>query len=810
MELTFLQAKVGRLSKTVRPDAIEPYPLAAQFRSHSTTAHTLDDFAAALRAHANRGHCLHVGNLLAELTSWGKRASLADRNSDTQWLVLDIDGLHVTNHISTPVSADDFSELADYVVTQLNIPELYDVSFIAQASTKLGLNPGIVSMHLFYMLDAPIAPGLIKSWLKHANLSNPTLATQIRLTASSHALSFPLDISCADPGRLIYIAPPVFHGVTDPFADPDDRITVVRKDKESIKTSDLRDIEPSDRLEKRLKAQLREAAGYNPREAARIKRVTINGETVELLMNPAPGLLKPAFTQRGFCYYNLNTGDSNAYYHPEFRPDVIYNFKGEPAFRWADVDKHGYDAYRKQYAEQIAKTDPVNTFVVINQHDDAVYKVWHDHENRRVTCVRSDRNQVEDFYTEYGKLVPDYLPTWNIEYNPPADYQVDYTGQSINTFSPSDVMRDGIVTVAGEPLNLDSPGAIARVCPAIWFTLDHVTGNDRESLARFINWIAFILQQRRKTETAWVFQGVEGTGKGTLYDEILSPLLGKPNVTMKQTLALNDQFDAWRKDKLLVCFDEFQVSNDKAGQALISRLRNWITEERASIRAMRREGYDTALFENYIFFSNMHNMLPLPDTDRRYNICPRQDRRLKDVCDTYELYSAIRNEIKAFGSLLHCWEVNNAAAQTCMNNAAKQIARDASRTMAEEFAHAIKTNNLDYFLQLTETLHDTVSADQILNMDRARRTVSELVRSRIAPTCIATADLANLYNTLHSQNMGVAAFSKMMARFGLHAERFLQGQTRLRGITVQLSNSTLDESELNALAPSLRTLQAIA
>jgi len=36
--------------------------------------------------------------------------------------------------------------------------------------------------------------------------------------------------------------------------------------------------------------------------------------------------------ERGFVYFNLNGGDSWAYYHPENNPDYILNFKGEPAY----------------------------------------------------------------------------------------------------------------------------------------------------------------------------------------------------------------------------------------------------------------------------------------------------------------------------------------------------------------------------------------------------------------------------------------------------------------------------------------------
>jgi hypothetical protein len=39
--------------------------------------------------------------------------------------------------------------------------------------------------------------------------------------------------------------------------------------------------------------------------------------------------------ERGFVYFNLNGGDSWAYYHPIDNPTFIRNFKGEPMYRTA-------------------------------------------------------------------------------------------------------------------------------------------------------------------------------------------------------------------------------------------------------------------------------------------------------------------------------------------------------------------------------------------------------------------------------------------------------------------------------------------
>jgi len=809
IELTFLQSKIGRLAKTVRPTGIDNYPLAAQFLSHHINATTLDEFAAGLRHHANLGHCLHVGNLNTPFTEWTRRAGAANRNAASSWFVLDIDNLKLPFIPTKPIGAEQFAEIADSVMQNLGISELFDVSYIAQASTKLGLSDDTISMHVFFGLSEPTAPIQIKTWMKSLNLNNRTLRNSITLSTNGHALKWPLDVACADPGRLIYIAPPIFHGVADPFQSADARIIAVHKRHQFLDAEVVREATISQRAEKQIRAQLREAAGLNPRENPHMRTVVMNGERVELLLNPAPGVLRLSHKARGFCYYHLNDGTSAAYYHPENRPEVIFNFKEEPAMRWADIDPKGYAAYCEENAEAIAEADPIATFMVIDRDTDQVYKVWHNHEAKTVAVVASDKTRVEDFYTENGKIPPDFLPTWTIEYNPPAEYRVDYNGKTINTFRPSALMQRGIVEIPGEPLNIASASIVSKLCPSIWFTLDHVAGNDRDCVARFLNWLAYIMQRRNKTQTAWVFQGVEGTGKGTLYDEIISKILGDDNVTMRRSVNLADQFDAWRKSKLLVAFDEFQVENNTAGRALISTLRNWITEERASVRAMRREGADTNLFENYVFFSNMHNMIPLPESDRRYNVCPRQDRVLSAICDTNELYAAIRNEVQAFSSLLLSWELDENAVRVCLNNSAKQLAREASRTMPEEFVAALSQGNLDYLMQLIDANRNNTGHEDILSLDHAQRTLRELIRHRHTERTYAIADLCNLYNVLYTQKMPVIGFSKMISRLGLKSERVKLDGTQLRGCRLQMNKTELSDDELDAIALTASHLHAV-
>lgn len=800
LSLTFLEAKVGSLRKTVTPDGITPYPNAAQFKSHIEAVATPEQFHAAIVAHANKGHCLHIGDLLTDLPDWGRRAGLANRNSNLHWIVIDIDGIRGIQ-IETPLTPERLQNIATQVIAIIGHPAFAHTTCVVQASTKLGLDGHHTSLHLFYLLDGPVHSPQLKNWLRNLNVTSPALATNIRLSSNGHALCFPVDISCADTGRLIYLAPPVFNGVADPFTDADHRFVICKRDSNTLPAADILRTVPNDRAANRIKSELRAAAGFDPREREKLRTLMINGDQIHLLLNPAPGIMRPTTTARGFCYYNFNDGDSSAYYHPEGRPDIIFNFKGEPAFRWQDVDPTGYETYCTANAEMIARVDPINVFMIINKPDDKIYKVWHDHSTMNITTVKSSREAVTDFYTEYGKIEPTFLPTWTIEYNPTVLYQADYTGKTINTFVPSIFMKDGITTPIpnnGE-LGPDDAPYIASQCPHIWFLLNHVSGNSDTELLHFINWLATLLQCRRKTQTAWIFQGVEGTGKGSLFDAILKPLLGAGNVSMKNNQDLEDNFDAWRVDKLLIVIDEFKIAPGARSEQLLSKLRHWITEEDSSVRAMYAMGKDANLYDNYIFYSNNHNMVQIPESDRRFNVCPRQEVPLKLVCDTDQLHAGIDAELPLFSSLLHAWRYDKVQARTCLRNNAKDIARRASYTSADEFAIALYDGDLDFMLQMLEVI-TTPEACQLLAHADAQATVMDMVRNRHNSAWFASTSLCTLYNVMFDQCLSTIGFGKMLQRRGTMAERFTDADgMRKRGFLLRMHKTTLTNAELDEL-----------
>lgn len=803
INLTFLEAKIGRLAKTVSPAGIEPYPNAAQFISHTDIVSSLGDFATKIRERGNAGHCLHVGGLIKPLAEWGRRAGLADRNTPLRWVVIDVDAIHI-DRTTTALDATTFRDIAEDVIAQLQIPELNTTSCVAQASSKMGLTDKTVSMHLFYLLDKAVASPTLKIWLKNLNIESRYLKSNVRLSSNGHSLIWPLDVSSIDSGRLIYIAPPVFSGTANPFRSNNDRVVVLHKANAFLSADTVLQATPTAIRENKLKNTLRELAGLAPNEKPKLRTMTIGGERHELLLNPAPGAMRPHAIARGFCYYNLNEGDSGAYYHPEGKPDIVFNFKGEPAFRFEDVDAQAYQTYCDANQDAIAKATPMTQFMVVNQRDDQIYKVWHNREENTVSVVRSRREQITDFYQEYGMLEPEFLRTWQIDHWPQESYLIDYPGQTINLFVPSELMKAGQTRAYDTRPNYTDPTSIRESCPNTWFLINHVLGNGAAEITHFINWLAAIVQKRSKNGSAFILQGTEGTGKGTLYETILTPLLGAHNMTMKTNSDIADAFTGWRRGKLLVCFDEFEVANNTAGRKQLSTLRGWISEPRQSIREMHQEGRDYTLYDNFIFFTNQFNMLPIPEKERRYTICPRQETKLEELCNTEKLRQDIAAELAQFSCMLHAFEVDDDQLKRCLNNEAKSIARESAATMAEEFIIALKSGNLDFMMNIFECVTHN-DPNNILNLDNARRTVIDMTRSRQSTQYFSVADLCGLYNAMFDQRLAPFAFGKMLSRHGMPGGRYGVGSERKRGYPLKMEHSTLRKSEIDEFLTNQRS-----
>ena len=126
-------------------------------------------------------------------------------------------------------------------------------------------------------------------------------------------------------------------------------------------------------------------------------------------------------------------------------------------------------------------------------------------------------------------------------------------------------------------------------------------GDDEACVNAFLNWTAFIWQLGRKPQTAWVFHGRTGTGKGMLF-RVLRALFGRQALTFSGEL-LSDRFNGRLAQAQLLLIDEIDSDQIDKG-SLAAKLRSWITEETLPLRGMRVEAAEIPSFFGVILASN--------------------------------------------------------------------------------------------------------------------------------------------------------------------------------------------------------------
>ena len=326
MNLHFLSASVP-LTKTIEklPDGTllkSPYPNAYHVTSHDEAVTNIADFHAAVVKHAALGHCLLKGNLTRPLVD-ESRAGTTVTGDASQWICLDIDGLPAT--YGTPAAPVTPQAL-------LSVLGLGDVSHVLQWSASQGINGPALRLHIFMLLTAPVPAPILKQWLVQLNHTTPLLNDSMGLTKTGNSLTWALDITACQNDKLLYIAPPTLKGLKNPLGRTP-RISLVQRTLPALTFPSSTNTTKANQLltEARIH-ELREAAGLPPRKFA--YKVVKN---TEVMLKPEQCEITDTRTERGFVYFNLNGGDSWAYYHPEDRPDVIYNFKGEPNYLTKDL-----------------------------------------------------------------------------------------------------------------------------------------------------------------------------------------------------------------------------------------------------------------------------------------------------------------------------------------------------------------------------------------------------------------------------------------------------------------------------------------
>lgn len=650
----------------VRKNTVKtPYPFVYEVTSHEYDVDSIESFYNVVVAHAEQGHCLLKGELSRPLVQ-ESRAGATISTTRTEWVCLDLDG------VDRYASVDAF----------LHAIDCGDTDYILQWSASQGIDGSdTLRCHIFMLLDEPATPQYLKRWLTTINLTNTVLREQLQLTRTNCSLRWVLDITTCQNDKLLYIAPPQFKNMEDPLEGKPRIELVCRKRRRlSIQTKVLESAAIRDQSDKRVN-ELR-AVGLMPPRKTKYK---IHND-VEYATAPDRSEVTDIKVERGFVYLNINGGDSWAYYHPEDNPMFIYNFKGEPVYRTQEL----LPSYWIKVSKKKLQTDPGEDGVVYLAFRDFrtsnYYNGWYDKgtDNLTLAMAKSEK-QLKDFLKQHDCVVPDFVPDWTLAYDPLNTEKVDMKNKTINTFQLSEVMQN-------DPVKTDE---IPPVChKIIW----HVLGEDTSTYNHFINWLACVVQFRDRTGTAWIMRGCQGTGKGLLFHNILTPLLGAENTVAKRMEELESEFTGFFENKLLTSIDEIEVGSSVFHAKITAKLKNLIVEPYISIRKMYTPAYMARNYNNMIFSSNKPNAVHVSPDDRRYNVSPYQENKL--VISAQEIEDLLPRELKQLYGFLAHYPANRDTARLPLVNAARDTLIDINMTAIDSVCNALLTGDFAFFWDL--------------------------------------------------------------------------------------------------------------
>ena len=659
-----------------------PYPHVSKVTSHHHEVRTLQQLHAVLEEAAQKKHCLFGGQLNRPIEN-ESRAGLTAK-TDRHWLVFDFDRV-------------EGSSPADVVKRYLPAC-CQTVSYIAQLSASM-FRPDTTlwSGHIFMMLKEPISETRLKQWFESLNFSQPALEQMLSLSDSEQALHWPLDRTVAYNSKLIYIAAPRCHGFEPAIKE---HIKLVKKKNPSLT---IPSFQPIDSVTIRTKINaLRRDIGLDD-----IEYTTTPFENAEVLRSSHVMDIHGIRTSGDhYIRFNLNGGDSYAYFIDLRAPELIRNFKGEPYLKTEDAAPDLWKSLRV-VAPRVAAKQPLedNTevlaFYATNQNSQIKIGTFSPG-SRNVTLHSSTETAAKAWLAEYGLVQKGLLPHISLVFNPHDEVQYVPGLTEINTFRPSDYMVKKASSAKASSIK-DVPVVIDK-----W--MRSILGDPTDEVySHWLNWLAFCFQKREKPGTAWVLSGEEGTGKGSFVKYVLTPLFGADHVRSVQYGLLDGEFNDFLEKSLFVVFEEADLGSANNDAKLMAKLYHYITDSPLMIRRMRTDPYPAPNFTAFLFFSNKRTPVAINRGQRRFNIAERQEQRLWPTPN--ELQSIQTGaELDDFADMLLRWPLDEMQVNTTVETQASADVHEATTSINQLVAEAILDGDLQFFI-------DRMPSDAIANAD---------------------------------------------------------------------------------------------
>ncbi len=244
----------------------------------------------------------------------------------------------------------------------------------------------------------------------------------------------------------------------------------------------------------------------------------------------------------------------------------------------------------------------------------------------------------------------------------------------------------------------------------------HLFNYDRQRLYWVVNWLAYFFQGLKKSQIALVLLGVQGAGKGILFNEIFRPLFGEDFTKTINDKSLNTNYKGSLVEKTLF-FNLDEISANNSSSSIKNFLKALVTNESITAeKKFKNLEKETPIYGQVLISSNELFALEIEPSDRRFTVFSTGGNL--SHCNflgfgSYEALSAsIKNELESFAVYLKNYQVDKEYANTALNtpekddliykyqtskNPQKVIKLSKLQQNIIEFVEAIKYRNFNLF-----------------------------------------------------------------------------------------------------------------
>ena len=284
------------------------------------------------------------------------------------------------------------------------------------------------------------------------------------------------------------------------------------------------------------------------------------------------------------------------------------------------------------------------------------------------------------------------LPPCRIEFNPENCKTIEFSKGlekfKINTYKKSETRLKAenyaieIQNKAGKLEYNILETTLQSEAPAVWAIISNLFTKPDER-RYFLNWLSYIAQTKKKTRNAVIIKGLQGTGKGLLFEKIIRPFFGNgaenpqddSQVITLSNESLKSEFNGDLENQLFVAFNEVKP-DFRDGTTLYEKLKQIISDDFLIVNQKFIKPRQVKNYTNCIFFSNNSIPVSIENSDRRYSIFTANQSldKTHTKAEIAELVSKIESgECVKFWAILLSYNYNSTDALNIFLNDEKEI-----------------------------------------------------------------------------------------------------------------------------------------